>query len=132
LYCGFGIAACLKQDAKITTRYGGEARIAHYDMRDGEIESDDVFHLSIPVRNWWDNVIHACASFQPFRSEAEIDQWCERHDMGRGAVLTIPALWHFAKDWYGNYLDDSWRKRSREDIKSIFASHGLTSEFWDI
>jgi hypothetical protein len=133
LYCGFGIAASLRCDAVITTRYGGEAETVRYVVTEGQVQaSGDVFHLSTPVQAWWDNVIHACASFQPFRTEADAADWCRRHDFPKGASMSIPALWSFAQDWYGAYLTEPWRKRAREDVMELFERHGLTTEFWRI
>lgn len=131
LYCGLGIAAALKCEAVITTRYGGEAETAQYSVRGGRVEpADDVFHLSTPPVRWWDNVVFACSTFQPFRSEHEIAGWCERHDLPRGGVLTIPQLWGFAQDWYGGYIDQPWRKRSADEARAIFERNGLTGPFW--
>lgn len=131
LYCAFGICAALRCDGVITTRYGGEAETVRYVVTGGRVKaSDDVFHLSTPVRDWWNNVIHACASFQPFRSEADAADWRHRHNFPLGASMTVPALWSFAQDWYGAYVSEPWRKRSREEIVEIFNRHGLTTEFW--
>lgn len=133
LYCAFGVAASLRRDVTIVTRIGGEAETVRYTVRDGRPEpSDHIFHLSTPVARWWDNVIHACASFQPFLQEGDVDAWCERHAMSRGAILTIPALWAFASEWYGGYLDDPWRKRTPEEVRALFSRHGLTSDFWRV
>jgi Alkylmercury lyase len=133
LYCAFGIAAALGTDAVIATRIAGEREPVEYIVRGGRPEaSADLFHLSTPVAHWWDNVIHACASFQPFHAEADIDDWCARHALPRGAVLSIPALWDFASDWYGSYLQTPWRKRSLDEVRALFGRHGLTSEFWRI
>ena len=42
-------------------------------MSQGElVDAQGVFHLSTPVAKWWDNVIFACSSFQPFRTEQEV------------------------------------------------------------
>lgn len=131
LYCALGIAAALKAGTRITTRLGGEARTALYRVEGGRLlDTDGVFHLSTPARHWWDNVIHACSSFQPFASEAEIDPWCRRHALPRGHVMTMEALWRFASDWYGNCLDQPWRKRSVQEVRALFDAHGLTGEFW--
>jgi len=133
LYCGLGIAAALRTDADITTRLGGEAETRVYRVRDGAlIDTDGIFHLSIPVAEWWDNVIAACASFQPFASESEVDSWCERHGLPRGAVMGLDALWRFASDWYGPCLERPWRKRSAVEIRALFERHGLTGPFWEI
>jgi hypothetical protein len=84
------------------------------------------------VSAWWDNVVFACSSFQPFHAEADVDAWCARHDLPKGAVLTLPAAWAFASDWYGQHLDQPWRKRSLDETRALFARHGLTSEFWRV
>ena len=133
LYCGLGIAATLGTDATLTARLGGEGETRRWRVESGALrDTDGVFHLSIPVAHWWDNVIAACASFQPFADEGDIDPWCRRHDMARGAVFTMDALWRFASDWYGSYLRGPWRKRSAEDVRAWFARHGLTGPFWVI
>lgn len=133
LYCAFGIAAATGRDAVISTRIGGERDPVRYTIAGGAPEpADHLFHLSTPPARWWDNVIFACASFQPFRSEAEIDDWCWRHALPRGATLTTRMLWAFASDWYGAYLREPWRKRTPAEVRALFARHGLTSDFWQI
>lgn len=131
LYCGLGIVAALRCDAVVTTRLGGEAETVRYCVTDGRLEpTEDVFHLSTPPARWWDNVIFACASFQPFHTEQEAKAWCARHDLPFGAVMTLPALWAFAQDWYGAYCQAPWRKRTADEVRQVFACHGLTSDFW--
>jgi hypothetical protein len=133
LYCGLGIAAALGRDAAITARLGGEGETAVYRVRNGMLtDTDGVFHLSTPAAFWWDNVIFACSTFQPFRDEAEIDPWCVRHRLPRGAVMTLDALWLFASDWYGKYLQEPWRKRSIDEVRALFARHRLTGSFWEV
>lgn len=133
LYCGFGVAAALRCDAEITTRLGGEGETVRYVIENGAPhETSDVFHLSTPVAQWWDNVIFACASFQPFRSEADIGSWCGRHSLPKGAVLAMPALWRLASDWYGNYLEAGWRKRTPEAARDLFRRHNLLGPFWKV
>jgi len=133
LYCGFGIAAALRSDAVITTRLGGEGETVRYMVEGGAPkETSGVFHLSTPVAQWWDNVIFACASFQPFRGEADVDAWCVRHGLPKGATLTIPALWRFASDWYGNYLGAGWRKRTPAEAQDLFRRHNLSGAFWKV
>ena len=133
LYCGLGIAAALRSDANITTRFGGEADTVVYEVRDGElVDPQGLFHLSTPVVHWWNNVIFACSSFQPFRSEEEIGSWCVRHDLPRGATMSMPQLWSFARDWYGHYLEKPWKKRRKEEAAALFERHGLRGSFWSI
>lgn len=133
LYCGFGIVQALQCEAVVTTRYGGEGETARYAVGpDRGPEAGDVFHLSVPVRHWWDNVLHACASFQPFRDEAEAEAWCARHDMPKGVVLSMPQLWGFAGDWYGGYIRAPWKKRTPDEIREVFERNGLTGNFWRV
>ena len=133
LYCACGIAAALTCDAHIHTRYGGEAQPAVFHVTDGRlIDTGDVFHLSTPAARWWDNVIFACASFQPFRSPKEVDDWCRRHALPKGALLSLPQLWDFARDWYGGYLARPWKKRSPEEARQLFRRHDLIGPFWDL
>lgn len=132
LYCACGIAASLSCDAHIHTRYGGEREPVVFRVADGALfDTGDLFHLSTPAARWWDNVIFACASFQPFRSMEAIDDWCRRHAMPKGAVLSLPQLWGFASDWYGGYVTAPWRKRSAEEVRQVFQRHALTGPFWD-
>jgi hypothetical protein len=133
LYCGLGIAAALDCDALLTARLGGEGVTATYRVADGRLlDAGGVFHLSTPVAHWWDNVIHACASFQPFMHESDIEPWCARHAMPRGAVMSMDQLWRFASDWYGSYLRPPWRKRSADEVRAIFRANGLSGPFWEI
>lgn len=133
LYCGLGIAAALDSDAVVTTRLGGESETVRYRVERGRlVDAEGVFHLSVPAARWWDNVIFACASFQPFAREADIDGWCERHAMPRGAVMSLEQLWPFARDWYGGCLRTPWRKRGPEQVRALFAAHGLTGPFWQV
>jgi hypothetical protein len=133
LYCAFGIASALRRDAVVTTRLGGEAEAVRYIISNGEPDRrGDVFHLSTPAACWWDNVIFACASFQPFASETDIDPWCARHRLPRGAVMSIPELWTFARDWYGGYVYEPWRLKTKETAMAILARHGLTGPFWTL
>jgi hypothetical protein len=133
LYCAFGIAAATGRSAVVTTRYGGERITTAYRIAEGRLlDHHGIFHLSTPAARWWDNVVAACASFQPFSDEADIDPWCERHGMPRGATMSLEALWRFASDWYGFYLAEPWRKRTAEEVRALFAAHGLNGPFWEI
>ena len=133
LYCAFGIAAATGSSALVTTRYGGERIATAYRIGEGRLlDHHGVFHLSTPAARWWDNIVAACASFQPFAREEDIDPWCERHGLPRGATMSLEQLWRFASDWYGASLDDPWRKRTPDEIRALFDRHGLTGPFWQI
>jgi hypothetical protein len=133
LYCALGIAAATGRDAVVTTRLGGERTTVSYRVANGALlDTDGIFHLATPAARWWDNIVFACASFQPFASETDIDAWCARHAMPRGATMDMSQLWRFASDWYGAYLREPWRKRTPDEIRALFARHGFTGPFWEI
>jgi hypothetical protein len=65
-----------------------------------------------------------------FRSEEEIDAWCEAHDRPRGATLDVATLRRLAARWYGDRLEPDWRPRSAAESQRILGSVGLTGDFW--
>jgi len=67
-----------------------------------------------------------------FRSEAWIDQWCQRNKHARGEVLTIDQVWNLSKLWYHNRLSEDYHGRGHEQVAEIFKQAGLTSTFWDV
>jgi len=130
LYCAFGVAGCVGEDVVIATRFGGEAAPVEYAVKDGRLQATmDVFHFATPARRWWDNVVHTCSTFQPFRSEPNVDRWCESHGFERGYVISVERLFDFALDWYRPHATD-WRPRSPSEIRACYARHGLEGPFW--
>lgn len=133
LYCAFGIAAALGSDADIFTRIGGESEQCVVHVRNQVVvEKDMVFRLSTPIRHWWDNVVHACASFQPFHHAGDVDDWCQRHAFPKGAIVPLSQMWTFARAWYGDYVKEPWRKRSVNEVQDLLTSHNLVGAFWSL
>ena len=65
-----------------------------------------------------------------FRSEAEVDAWCERRSITRGAVLTLHQMWELSQVWYPGRADPTWRGRSTEEAETLLRSVGLEGSFW--
>lgn len=62
-----------------------------------------------------------------FRSEEHIDRWSGP----RGAVLSLETTWRLAQAWFG--VDRrlvEWRRRTPDEIRELFATLGLTGDFW--
>jgi hypothetical protein len=130
LYCAFGIAGCVGEDVVITTRLGGEGAAAEYRVADGALqETADIFHFATPAKRWWDNVLYSCATFQPFRNERDAHDWCARHGIARGEIVSVARLFDFARDWYGAHAT-AWRPRTAAEIRACFSRHGLEGPFW--
>ena len=62
-----------------------------------------------------------------FRSEEEIEGWCERSGVLRGEALTLRTTWDLSKAWYDDRLSPSFRGRTAEEAAT---SLGLGGVFW--
>lgn len=132
-WCSLGIAALLAEDVTIATTLGAEREPVEIHVRGGEVvESGLVVHFSRPVRRAWDNVLYYCGTVLAFRSAPEVDRWCERHGIERGAVVPIGQVWDLARAWYGRHLDPDWQKWTAAEAQEIFDRVGLGGDFWRV
>ena len=65
-----------------------------------------------------------------FRSEEHIDSWSRRRSIATGATLTLDQQWELARIWYADRAAPDWQRRTPEEAQAVFASVGLTGEFW--
>lgn len=130
IWCATGIAALVAPDVIIHSRLGGEAEPVAIHL--GKHEAELVVHFPIPPRDAWNNVVHYCATVLPFRGEAEIDAWCARHRIPRGAAVPMSQVQLLGRVWYGRHLDRSWRKWTVVQARTIFEEVGLTDRFWHL
>lgn len=66
-----------------------------------------------------------------FRSEEMVHEWCAAHDQPVRPIVRMDQLWQLAHTWYSNRLDPDARRPKPEEMRRIFASIGLTGNFWD-
>jgi hypothetical protein len=130
LWCAMGVVAIAAPNATIHARWGGEQDEARIEVRDGAPISNAFVHFAIPPRDAWQNVVHWCAAVQPFRSEAEIAPWCERHRIPKGVAIPIAQVAELGQAWYGKHLDRDWKKHSITEAQAIFERVGLRGDFW--
>jgi hypothetical protein len=127
------MAAMTKSDTKIFTKLSGEKENLLIEIIDGKvIQNNLLVHFPIPAKHFWDNVIYTCANMLTFSDKVQVNEWCQQHNITRGEVHSLGKIWELAKSWYGNYLDESWTRKSPDYAESIFKSVGLTSEFWEL
>jgi Alkylmercury lyase len=132
-WCSLGIAALAGEDVAVRTTLGGESEPVVFHVRDGVVEPGDLLaHFTRPVARAWDNVIYYCGTVLVFRSEAEIDRWCERHGIARGEAVPLAQVWELAKLWYGQHASPEWKKWTPAEAQSIFARAGLGGAFWHV
>jgi hypothetical protein len=46
--------------------------------------------------------------------------------------MTLDQAWDLSQRWYGTRLDPDFRRPGRDEAQAIFASVGLTGDFWRI
>lgn len=132
-WCSLGIAALSKENTRIYTKISGESDPLQIDIIDGQVVQKNLLvHFPIPARQFWDNVIYTCANMLTFKSHQEIDSWCHRHNIKKGEVLTLEHVWALSKIWYGNYLDETWVRKTPAYAESLFEKVGLTGDFWKL
>jgi Alkylmercury lyase len=125
LWCALGIVTLCAPHATIHARLGGErAPIAI------EASTDVVIHFPIPARAAWDNVVHWCASVQPFACAEDVAPWAARHAMPVGAIVPIAQVRALAARWYGRHLDRDWKKWTLAEAQAHFDAVGLTGDHW--
>jgi hypothetical protein len=131
LWCALGIATLAVPDAVVTTRLGGEDEPVAIRAAGAALEpSDLVVHFAVRPALAWDNVVHFCATVQPFARAADVDAWCARHRLPRGEIVPLAQVHELARAWYGHHLDRAWRKWSVTEAQAIFDRVGLRSAFW--
>lgn len=132
-WCAFGIAALVKRNVKISAKLGGECESIEVDIIDGKPQYnhdyDAVVHLPIPAAKLWDNVIYSCSMQLFHRSEAAVNEWCQKHRKPKGGILSIDKCWQLAQGWYGTFLDPDWNRKSFEETRQYFASLSLDLDF---
>jgi hypothetical protein len=142
LWCAAGVIALVEQlraaasgeavargPAIVHARWGGEHEPL---VLAPDVSSDPLVHFSAPPRDAWSNVVHWCATVQPFRTTADIDAWCERHRQPRGEAVPWSQVLALGRAWYGNHRARDWRKWTTREASAIFASVGLATPFWQL
>lgn len=134
IWCGLGAIHLAGENGTLHTRLGAETETLKIEVKDGNFVGDPelVVHFSVPPRSAWNNVHAHCARVLPFRSEQAISDWCARHHVPQGEVLSLAQVQRLARRWYGPYADPSWKKWTVRQAQEIFTEVGLTSRFWQL
>ena len=66
-----------------------------------------------------------------FRSEERVRDWCVAQGSPVSPIVTIDQLWDLARAWYTTRLQPTSRRPQSAEMREIFASVGLTGDFWD-
>lgn len=132
-WCSLGIAALLKKDVTITTRFGAYDEQVIIHIKDGEVQEKDLYiHFPIPMKKAWDNVVYTCSNMLVFKNEYQVNDWVKRHNIPKGDIQPIGNIWEMSKKWYGNHLNPEWKKWTMEEAKDIFSEFKLTHQIWNL
>ena len=129
MWCAAGVLALVDSSAIVHARWGGEHEPL---VLAPDVSSDPLIHFSTPPRDAWTNVVHWCATVQPFRTTADIDAWCERYRQPRGEAVPWSQVLALGRAWYGHHRDRAWRKWTTRQAAAIFDSVGLRTPFWQL
>jgi hypothetical protein len=132
VWCATGIVALAAPDATIHARAGGEATAIAIRIAGGRAAApgDTCVHVPLPARDAWANVVHWCATVQPFAQAGDVPAWAARHRLPVGAIVPIDQALALGRAWYGRHLEVAWRKWTVAEARDIFAAVGLTGETW--
>jgi hypothetical protein len=66
-----------------------------------------------------------------FRDEEHVRRWCSQWQMAPGAMLSLDTAWELAQAWFSaDRGAPGWARPAVEWVEALFASLGLTGEFW--
>jgi len=65
-----------------------------------------------------------------FRSEENIDAWCQDWQLPHGAELSLDLTWDLSLCWYDGRMLPEYAGRSHREIKAILDGLGLVGDFW--
>jgi hypothetical protein len=61
-----------------------------------------------------------------FRDEEHV----KRSAKPGGATMSPDQMWKLADIWYHDRDDPNWRRKTPEEAEQVFASIGLSGDFW--
>jgi ribosomal protein S18 acetylase RimI-like enzyme len=133
LWCAMGIAVLVAPDAVVHARLGGQSKAVRIELRGGQLVSEDLLvHFALPVREAWNNVVHYCATVLPFAGIEDVARWSSLHGIPRGDAVPLAQVLELARQWYGGYLRDSWRKWTLDEARALFRRVGLDGDTWSV
>jgi hypothetical protein len=130
-WCALGIGAALRRDICVSSRLGAEQQTVEFRVEAGRATDDTLLiHFPFPPDQWWNNPYNPCGAILYFSSAAEVETWCARHGLPRGEIISIAAGVALAREWFGDYLEPTWKRKSPAEARAVFRSLGLNTAFW--
>jgi hypothetical protein len=67
-----------------------------------------------------------------FRSEEDLDRYCERRGTNRGVALPRDLAWSLSKAWFRSDDPREWRWPDAARARAIFDELGLVGPMWTL
>jgi hypothetical protein len=61
-----------------------------------------------------------------------VNRWCEQWNQPYGAAISLEQQWKLAQSWYADRMEFEWRRKTPEEIDTLWRELGFTSPFWDV
>jgi hypothetical protein len=130
-WCALGIGAALRQNIRVVSRLGAEHETIEFQVQGGQPSNVQLsIHFPFRASEWWNNPYNPCGGILFFSSHSQVDEWCARHGFPRGETIDIATGVALSRNWFGDYMEPSWRRKSPDEAQQVFRSLGLTSPFW--
>jgi hypothetical protein len=102
----------------VSSSIGGEGQTIEFQVRDGRsTDSDLLIHFPFRPDEWWSNPYNPCGCILFFSADSQIDPWCARHGLPRGETIDIATGVALAKEWFGDYMALTWKRKSRDEAR---------------
>jgi len=107
-------------------------RLSRGRMASSEPEAPLIF-LSVPVANWYDNLINTCSNNMVyFSSKEHRDRWLESHPGLVGETLTVEKMAEACKPLSKDRMKLDYVRPSPKELMAYWSSIGLSSGYWRI
>jgi hypothetical protein len=61
-----------------------------------------------------------------------VNRWCEQWNQPYREVISLEQQWKLAQSWYADRMEFEWRRKTPEEIDTLWRKLGFTSPFWDV
>ncbi len=132
-WCSLGVASLVGGKVQIITTLGANDKQVIIEVMGKEVSRPDLLvHFPTPMSRVWDNVIYSCSMMLVFQTEGQINTWCSTHNVAKGDIKRLDALYPFAAEWYGRHLDRNWRKWTVPEARELMDRHGFSGPIWSL
>lgn len=107
-------------------------RLSRGRVASSEPEAPLIF-LSVPVANWYDNLINTCSNNMVyFSSEEHRDRWLESHPGLVGETLTVEKMAKACEPLSKDRMKLDYIRPLPKELMAYWSSIGLSSGYWRV